>query len=233
MSLQKFLVDNRQELIERTRAKVAARRFPEPSEVEMEHGVPVFLSQLCTVLRDEEERDPAQKAESTAASNAHIVRSAALHGQDLRKSGFTIEQVVRGYGDVCQAVTELAGRQGAMLTMAEFHTLNRCLDNAIAGAVASWHEEQNKALTEAEGRLDLFRQELLDLVGTATVSYRALRARRVPRGGTTAAAFRSCLVEMRSLLDDPKWGAQGPAMPAFRQEVAPGPHEVNCGVANT
>jgi hypothetical protein len=198
MSLQKFLVDNRRELIERTQAKVATRRLPQPSEAEMEHGVPAFLSQLGTVLREEEERDPAQKAESDSAANAHIVRSAALHGQDLRKLGFTIEQVVRGYGGVCQAVTELAGRQGAMLTIAEFHTLNRCLDNAIAGAVASWNEEQNKALTEAKGRLDLFRRELLGLVGTATVSFDALRAGHVGSGGTTATVFRSCLVERRS-----------------------------------
>jgi hypothetical protein len=202
MSLQKFLVDNRHELIERTRAKVATRRFPQPSGAEIEHGVPVFLSQLGTVLREEEERDPAH---SSSSANANIVRSATLHGQSLRKFGFTIEQVVRGYGDVCQAVTELAGRQGAMLTVAEFHTLNRCLDNAIAGAVASWNEDQSLALAKAEGRLDSFRRELLALVGSATVAFDALGARRVRSGGTTAAIFRNCLVEMRSLVDDPKW----------------------------
>jgi hypothetical protein len=210
MSLQKFLVDNRLELIERTQAKVATRRFPQPSEAEMKHGVPVFLSQLGTVLREQdeqEERDPAQGPESNPAANAQIVRSAALHGQDLRKLGFTIEQVVRGYGDVCQAVTELAGRQGATLTITEFHTLNRCLDNAIAGAVASWDEEQNKARADAEGRLDMFRQKLLGLVGTATVCADAFQAGHVGSGGTTAAVFRNCLVEMRSLVDDPNWVA--------------------------
>lgn len=207
MSLQKFLVDNRLELIQRTRAKVATRRFPQPSEVEMENGVPVFLSQLGTVLRDEEERDPTQKAESSSSANAHIMRSATLHGQDLRRFGFTIEQVVRGYGDVCQAVTELAGGQGATLTIAEFHTLNRCLDNAIAGAVSSWHEEQNKSLAEAGERRESFRRALSNLVGTATVSLDALRAGCVGSGGTTTAVLRNCLVEMRSLLDDPKWVA--------------------------
>jgi hypothetical protein len=33
---------------------------------------------------------------------------AGLHGRDLFHQGFTIEQVVRDYGDVCQAVTKLA-----------------------------------------------------------------------------------------------------------------------------
>jgi hypothetical protein len=85
-------VDNRRELIERTQAKVATRRFPQPSEAEMKHGVPVFLSQLGTVLQEQEERDPAQGPESNPAANAQIVRSAALHGQDLRQLGSTIEQ---------------------------------------------------------------------------------------------------------------------------------------------
>jgi hypothetical protein len=210
MSLQKFLVDNRLELIERTQAKVATRRFPQPSEAEVKHGVPVFLSQLGMVLSEQdrqEERDPAKGRESNPVANAQIVRSAALHGQDLRKLGFTIEQVVRGYGDVCQAVTELAGRQGATLTITEFHTLNRCLDNAIAGAVASWEEEQNKALTDAEGRLALFRRKLLSLVGAATACAEALLAGQVGSGSTTAAVFRNCLVEMRSVVDDPRWVA--------------------------
>lgn len=199
MSLKKFIVDNRRELIERTRAKVATRRFPQLSDAEMEHGVPAFLSQLGTVLCAEEERDPAQKVESGAFANAHIVRSATLHGQDLSKFGFTIEQVVRGYGDVCQAVTELAGQQGAVLTIAEFHTLNRCLDNAIAGALTSWDEERNKALAEAERRLDLIRRELSSLVGSATDSFDALSA---ARGGGAAAAFQDFLAKIRSILNN-------------------------------
>ncbi len=208
MSLKKFIIDNRRELIERTRAKVATRRYPQPSDAEMEHGVPAFLSQLGTVLRAEEERDPRETVESGTCANAHIVRSAALHGQDLSKFGFTIEQVVRGYGDVCQAVTELAGQQGAVLTIAEFHTLNRCLDNAIAGAVTSWDEERNKALADAEGRLDAIRRELSKLVATATATVDALSsAARVASGGAAAVAFQDFLVEIRSFLDNPKWVA--------------------------
>ena len=38
-------------------------------------------------------------------------------------------------GDICQAVTELALEQHAPITTEEFHTLNRCLDTAIAEAV--------------------------------------------------------------------------------------------------
>jgi hypothetical protein len=53
-----------------------------------------------------------------------------------------------------------------------------------------------------EGRDSL--REFSRLLGTAIVSFDALQAGRVGSGGTTAAVFRNCLVEMRFLLDDPK-----------------------------
>ena len=46
-----------------------------------------------------------------------------------------MSQVVHDYGDVCQAITELALERKAPITVKEFHTLNRCLDTAIAEAV--------------------------------------------------------------------------------------------------
>jgi hypothetical protein len=52
------------------------------------------------------------------SSTETIMRSATLHGHDLRKLGFTIEQVVYDYGDICQAVTELAMSEGAAVTTA-------------------------------------------------------------------------------------------------------------------
>jgi hypothetical protein len=197
MSLQQFIVDNRLELINQCKAKIPPSPSPQPSEVE--RGVAVFLSQLGTALREEEGRDPAQKVKSNSAATSDIIRSATLHGQSLSKLGFTIEQVVRGYGDVCQAVTALADQRSVKVTISEFHTLNLCVDNAIAGAVSSWSDER-KSPAEGKGR-----KKLLDLVGTANVSFDALRTGRVGSGSNTAALLQHCLVEMRSLLDDPKW----------------------------
>jgi hypothetical protein len=158
------------------------------------------LSQLATALRDEDARDHAQKRAPTLQSEANIARSGTLHGQNLGKFGFSIEQVVRDYGDVCQAVTELADDEDATVTAAEFHTLNRCLDSAIAGAVTSWSQEREKSLVKGEGRRD---RRLLTLVDAAAVSLGALRAGRVGSGSDTAAVVEKCLVEMRSVLADP------------------------------
>ena len=104
------------------------RTHPEPlrSPNDLEHGVPLFLTQLSETLR----------SEATGASSVSAIgTSATLHGRDLLALGFTVSQVVHVYGDVCQAVTELALEQNAPITTTEFHTLNRCLDTAIAEAV--------------------------------------------------------------------------------------------------
>jgi hypothetical protein len=76
------------------------------------------------------------------ASASEIGSMAALHGRDLLERGFTLEQVVRDYGDVCQSVTNLAHKTGVSIEVDEFRTFNRCLDNAIAGAVTEYAYRQ-------------------------------------------------------------------------------------------
>ena len=63
---------------------------------------------------------------------------ATQHGPDLFEQGFSVEQVIRDYGDVCQAVTSLAVEVGVPILASEFR--NRCLDDAIAGAVSEYSQ---------------------------------------------------------------------------------------------
>jgi diguanylate cyclase (GGDEF)-like protein len=68
---------------------------------------------------------------------------AALHGRDLLEEGFTLEQVIRDYGDVCQAVTSLAAETEAPISAEEFHIFNRCLDDAIVAAVTEYSQKKS------------------------------------------------------------------------------------------
>ena len=61
-----------------------------------------------------------------------ITKTAAKQGRKLWLEGFTVGQVVHGYGDVCQSVTELAVELAAPISADDFRTLNRCRDDAIA-----------------------------------------------------------------------------------------------------
>jgi len=199
MTLEQFLKDNRTELIKRTRAKVAGRSSPPVDPTELEHGVPLFLSQLSATLQ---KQGPDGTNGSTRASHAAqpaIGESAAAHGRDLLKFGFSIEQVVHDYGDVCQAVTELAEERGTTLSIAEFHTLNRCLDDAIAGAVSSWSQERDRK--QADKTSDKVLRALGTLVDQAKTTFDVLRDGRVAAGGATGNLLLRALAEMRAVID--------------------------------
>jgi hypothetical protein len=151
--LQKFLTSNRALLIERCRDMVGGRSDPKTTEPELAHGIPIFLDQLIDALTLEETSHPEDKpitAHNARDEVASVVgTTAALHGYDLFHEGFTIEQVVRDYGDVCQAVTKLAIETGVPISVEEFRTFNLCIDNAIAGSVTEYVKHIPTSMKEA------------------------------------------------------------------------------------
>jgi hypothetical protein len=139
--LHEFLVRNRADLIARCQAKVAKRPGPRPTWDDEKFGIPSFLAQLIEMLRLDEASsafDVAGEPQAKKALSATVASTAKKHAQELRERGLTADQVVHDYGDLCQAVTELAFERNAAIDVGEFHTLNRLLDNAIAAAVMEY-----------------------------------------------------------------------------------------------
>src|ERR1700722_13270525 len=136
--LHEFLTSNRQLLISRCREKVAKWFEPTETEATVDHGVPLFLQQLVETLREEQNTDFRSVESEPTPAPTEIGRAAALHGAELLTQGFSVDQVVHDYGDVCQCVTALAVEDDVPISTDEFRTLNRCLDNAIADAVAAF-----------------------------------------------------------------------------------------------
>jgi signal transduction histidine kinase len=192
--LDKFVIANRDAIIERARARVAARSFPVPSEVELTNGIPVFLDQLGTALRLAQSSDVIDHEE--------IRKTAGRHGLDLLRMGLTVAQVVRDYGDVCQAITELAVEQNAPISAENFRTLNLCLDDAIAEAVTEYGRQREGAI-EARGTelLGDLAHELRNMLNTATMSYEMIRVGQVAPGGSTGSILGRSLVGLRDLID--------------------------------
>ncbi len=132
--------------------------------------------------------------------------SAVQHGRDLLRRGYTVDQVVHDYGDLCQAITELAFEQDAAIHPEEFQTLNRCLDNAIADAVTEFGYQrdlsiEDKQLRRFNERLGFVAHELRNLLSTATAAVGALKAGNVGLTGATGAVLDRSLVGMGSLID--------------------------------
>jgi hypothetical protein len=137
------------------------------------------------------------------ASLSEIGESAAQHGRELLKLGFSVDQVVHDYGDLCQAITDLAYERDAPFLIDEFRTLNRCLDNAIADAVTEFSYQRDFAVADRQAiemheRLGLFAHELRNFLQTATLAFTAAKAgtlsRPEPRDRSWNEAWTDCAI---------------------------------------
>jgi signal transduction histidine kinase len=192
--LEDFIRTNRGEIIASARARIAARIFPKASDAELTNGVPVFLDQLGDALH--------LAKSSEEIDHAEMGRSAALHGSDLLRMGLTVGQVVHDYGDICQAITELAVQRDLLISGDEFQTLNLCLDDAIADAVTSYSARREQVIEDrGTERLGMLSHELRNLTNTAILAFDGIKSGRVPAGGSTGLVLSRSLMGLVELID--------------------------------
>ena len=183
MRLSEFISVHRDELIGRCRVKVGTRSTPSPTEAQIHFGVPLFLDQLVEELRHE-------------GSKTQDIRASALeHGHELLLLGVTMDGVVHDYGDVCQAITELAIEVGGSIGTEDFRTLNRCLDDAIAGAVTRYAHEQRMSRAGDH--------ELRKLACTAMIALEMLKSGYGGPASRTGDVLSDSLVGIMALVDRP------------------------------
>lgn len=193
--LHRFIEENRDAIIAHTNVRLLARNGPVhggPAQPLL--GIPIFLDQLGEAL---------QRAKSTdTVDHRDIGTSAALHGEDLLRRGLTIGQVVHDYGDVCQAITDMASQSETLLSAEEFQILNLCLDDAIAGAVTSYSRQRERAIVrQGTEQLGVLAHELRNLLNTAMLSFEGIQGGQVAPNGSTGALHARTLVGLRDLID--------------------------------
>ena len=131
-----------------------------------------------------------------------IGSAATSHGRDLLARGFSVSQVVHDYGDICQAVTELALEHHAPISTEEFHTLNRCLDTAIADAVTEHARiaAASKSTEEIE-RLGQLTHDIRNMLDTALLAFGILKRGTVTVNGSTGVVLGRSLMGLHDLVD--------------------------------
>ena len=188
--LSGFIEKNHSEIVSRSRARVALRSAPRPTDEELNSGLPLFLDQLIETLRV-----------SSGDLEGSIEASSTRHGADLSRAGFTIAQVVHDYGDLCQTITELAVEQNDPISTEEFKTLNKCLDDAIAGAVTEHARlrEASRDKDETE-RLGFLAHELRNKINSAMLAFSILKDGKVGLAGSTGAVLERSLNGLQDLI---------------------------------
>jgi signal transduction histidine kinase len=211
--LHEFLTENRDELVARCRKKVADRAAPNERDETLAFGIGFFLDQLIETLAVEQAPDPARRSRQISGPSGGALSYlsemgdvATKHGRELMMHGFTVDSVVHDYGDLCQAITELAAERNAPISTEEFKTLNRCLDNAIADAVTEFSKMRdlvvaNKNADALNLRLGAFAHEVRNLLNSATLALTVLKEGSVGLKGATGAVLDRSLIGLRSLID--------------------------------
>lgn len=200
--LHDFLASHRDDLIQRCRAKVRQggdARNGSP----LEHGIPLFIDQLISALKAEQTPRPSNKGMLVGSD---IGTSASLHGKDMLSQGCNVEAVVNYYGDLCQAVTDLAIESATPFLAAEYRTLNRCLDSAIAHAVSEFTYQRDFATADQYAideslRMEAFLDELRNLLGTASLALSAAKSGGLSANGATGNILERSLQSIARLID--------------------------------
>lgn len=210
--MYRFLGNNRGELIKRCADNVAQRPLRNATTEQLRNGIPMFLDQLTRTLEAEQEDDEAAALQISGASGGNKAAlsemgvSAAAHGTNLLKLGYTVDQVVHDYGDLCQAITDLAFERDAPFSVNEFRTLNRCLDNAIADAVTEFSFQRDAAIAHQQSadlneHLGFLMHEVRNSLNAATLATHAIESGSLPMAGATGAVLKRSLLAMAKLVD--------------------------------
>lgn len=210
--LSNFLKNNRDDLIARCVVKVARRATRGASQKQLETGIPMFLDQLIQTLEAENEGETAAGLRISGPSGGDRVLlsemgvTATAHGKALLALDYTVDQVVHDYGDLCQAVTDLAYERDAPFSVDEYRTLNRCLDNAIADAVTEFSSErdiriQTRQTSEGNQRLGYLMHELRNALSSAMLATEAMRSGNITISGATGAVLQRSHTAMARLIN--------------------------------
>jgi signal transduction histidine kinase len=196
--LQEFIAANRDLIIERARLRVSERSAPKSTDIKLDHGVPILLTQIVEALA----AAGTLRLVEVPATPTEISATAALHGNELLRNGLTVGQVVNGYGDVCQVVTDLAGESNVAISPQEFHVFNKCLDEAVAGAVTAYGRQRERDLAyEGTERLGVLAHEMRNLLNTMTLAFAIIRDGKVGLAGSTGAMLARSMSGLCALVD--------------------------------
>ncbi|MDB5854775.1 MAG: histidine kinase [Herminiimonas sp.] len=209
--MHEFLAHNREELVARCTEKVAKRPKRNATPQQLKNGIPLFLEQLRRTLQAEQEGYRSDALRISGASGgigsalSEMGVSAAAHGKELLALAYNVNQVVHDYGDLCQAITDLAFERDAPFSVDEFRTLNRCLDNSIADAVTEFSFQRDTVIAEQQSidmneRLGFLMHELRNSLTSATLAVDAIELGNLSLSGATGAVLKRSLSGMDKLI---------------------------------
>jgi signal transduction histidine kinase len=198
--LYEFLLLEREKILALCSNKLVRLADSRSSSQEMERGLPLFYDELIEVLRaDADEFGEARKDEIESLHR----NSAELRAKESLRLGYSISQVVHGYGALCQAITQYIEENTSQTTSPrEFNRLNFCLDIAIAEAVTEFNRGQHEKAEQSEiERLGSLAHELRNSLANASLAYELIKTGKVAANGSTSRILERAHKRMKNIID--------------------------------
>ena len=170
MTLHDVLAAQRDDVIERWKVQVHGTLAPESMPaLELINHIPKFVDEIIAALRE----DAGLTSVGPAPDEG---RTAAGHGQQRLRLGFSLDSVVREYGALRDAIIAVARDAGAKLTFRELEVLFDCIISGIAHAVSEYtHQRDAELLRQANEHFAFIAHELRDPLSSAATAFQLLR----------------------------------------------------------
>ena len=167
MRLHELLADKRDEVMqrwkERVRGTLALQAIP---AVELLDHLPQFVDEIIATLR----------AGARTATSSDVSASAAEHGTQRLRLGFSLDSVVREYGALRDALVATAVDAGMQPALDEVQLVFDCIITGIAHAVSEYTYQRDAELRrQANEHFAFIAHELRNPLSSATMAFQQLK----------------------------------------------------------
>jgi signal transduction histidine kinase len=196
-TLHDLLSARRDEVMQRWKTMVQGSIAPEGmSTVELVDHLPGFLDEMIRVLRADVGASPPESAPDPAST-------AADHGEQRLRLGFSLDAVVREYGALRDAIVETANAAGLEMTVVELQSIFTSTVNGIAHAVSEYTRQRDAELHRQHNEhIAFIAHELRNPLASVTVAFDVLKAKgHIPADARASVALGRGVERMRELID--------------------------------
>ncbi|HEY8041083.1 MAG TPA: HAMP domain-containing sensor histidine kinase [Polyangiaceae bacterium] len=196
MTLHEELRARREEVMARWKASVQGTIAPESMlPFELVDHLPAFLAEIVSALRDDAGLPAGPSPEESA--------TAAEHGQQRLRLGFSLDAVVREYGAMRDAIVATARDAGVQMTFRELHVLSDGIIAGIAKAVTEYTRQRDAELMrQANEHFAFIAHELRNPLSSAILAFALLKKQGlIPTQGHPVVALERGLKSTSDLVE--------------------------------
>jgi signal transduction histidine kinase len=171
MVLHEVLAAKRADVLSRWKAHVQGKFSPDAlPALELVNHIPEFLDEITDALRADAGIAPRAPASAEGAT-------AAGHGAQRLRLGFSLDSVVREYGPLRDAIVATARAEGVDVTFQQLHIVFDCIVSGVAHAVSEYSRQRDaELLRQANEHFAFIAHELRDPISSATMAFDILKS---------------------------------------------------------